>query len=90
MVPNEEIKITPVFGIAGILTGSMVLIDWSFPRAPGMLVLGAMILITDRKQIRVFRISISRYSMHAVQASILRYVIYAKVANWLKEPAQRL
>jgi uncharacterized membrane protein HdeD (DUF308 family) len=44
---SEERRIIPMLaGIVGILTGSIVLIGWPFPRALGMFVLGAVILIT--------------------------------------------
>lgn len=46
-IRSEERKIIPILaGIVGILTGSLVLIGWPFPRALGMFVLGAVILIT--------------------------------------------
>jgi uncharacterized membrane protein HdeD (DUF308 family) len=44
---SEERRIIPILaGIVGILTGSIVLIGWPFPRALGMFVLGAVILMT--------------------------------------------
>lgn len=43
----KEKKIIPILaGVVGIITGSMVLIGWPFPRALGMFVLGTVILMT--------------------------------------------
>jgi len=44
---SKERKIIPILaGIVGILTGSIVLIGWPFPRELGMFVLGAVIMMT--------------------------------------------
>lgn len=44
---SEEKRIIPILaGIVGILTGSIVLIGWPFPRELGIVVLGAVILMT--------------------------------------------
>lgn len=46
-IRREEKRIIPILaGIVGILTGSLVLIGWPFPRALGMFILGAVILMT--------------------------------------------
>jgi uncharacterized membrane protein HdeD (DUF308 family) len=46
-IRSNEKKIIPILaGIVGILTGSIVLIGWPFPRALGMFVLGTVILMT--------------------------------------------
>ena len=46
-IRREEKRIIPILaGIVGILTGSLVLIGWPVPRALGMFILGAVILMT--------------------------------------------
>lgn len=46
-IRREEKRIIPILaGIVGILTGSLVLIGWPFPRALGMFILGSVILMT--------------------------------------------
>lgn len=46
-ISSKRRKIIPILaGIVGILTGSIVLIGWPFPRELGMFVLGTVILMT--------------------------------------------